>query len=92
MSEVVRVRALVSGRVQGVFYRDSARRRATEVGVAGTARNLADGRVELVLEGERAAVEQVLAWAAEGPPAAVVTGVERHPPEEPLGLEGFRVG
>lgn len=89
MSTTIRVRALVSGRVQGVFYRDTARRRAIEAGVAGRARNLPDGRVELVLEGEPAAVEAVLAWAADGPPAAVVTGVERRL-EEPAGLEGFR--
>jgi acylphosphatase len=72
----VRCRAVVSGRVQGVFYRASAEREAARLGVAGHARNLPDGRVELVVEGDRAAVEAMLAWARQGPAQAVVTGIE----------------
>ena len=87
---MIRVRALVSGRVQGVFYRDSARRRAEAHGVRGSARNLDDGRVELVLEGDADAVRAVLEWAADGPPNARVSGVERRD-EPPLGVDGFTI-
>jgi acylphosphatase len=87
---VVRKRVLVSGWVQGVFFRDSARRQAQTRGLAGSARNLDDGRVELVLEGEPDAVEAVIDWAHSGPPRAEVTDVEVVS-ESPTGATGFRV-
>ncbi|MDP8936814.1 MAG: acylphosphatase [Actinomycetota bacterium] len=81
---------VVSGRVQGVFFRDTCRRRAEEAGVAGWVRNLSDGRVEARFEGRPAAVERLVAWCREGPPRAVVDGVEIF--EEHLsGDEGFRL-
>lgn len=86
----VRRRLLVSGLVQGVFYRDTCRRVARDAGVAGTARNLRDGRVEVVLEGDPDAVERVAAWCARGPDGARVEGVETHD-EEPRGERGFTV-
>ncbi len=80
----------MSGRVQGVYYRDTTRRVAGEHGVAGWVRNLADGRVEAVFEGEPDAVAAVVAWAHDGPPQAVVTGVEvEDGPAE--GLSGFEI-
>ena len=88
---LIRRRALVSGRVQGVFFRDQTRRLALQHGVAGTVRNLADGRVEIVAEGSPAAVDELLAWAAEGPPRARVDDVTTVE-EEPTGLSGFDVG
>ena len=69
-------RCFVAGRVQGVFYRASARQRATELGVTGFARNLADGRVEVLACGPRHAVEDFCAWLGQGPPAASVTSVD----------------
>ena len=69
-------RALVSGLVQGVFYRDSARREALRRGVAGSARNLPDGRVEVLLEGPPDAVAAVLEWLGRGPTHARVDTVE----------------
>ncbi|MDY7101320.1 MAG: acylphosphatase [Actinomycetota bacterium] len=72
----VRCHLLISGRVQGVFYRASLRDQATARGLGGWARNLADGRVEAEVEGPAAAVDEVVAWTHEGPPAARVTGVE----------------
>lgn len=67
---------LVSGRVQGVFYRASTRQQALHLGCRGHARNLADGRVEVLIVGEPPAVHALIAWLWRGPPAAHVTGVE----------------
>ena len=69
-------RCYVAGRVQGVFYRASTRSRAEVLGVTGHARNLADGRVEVLACGSAEAVEALCAWLWEGPPAAHVTAVE----------------
>lgn len=88
---MIRRRVVARGRVQGVFFRETTRRAAEEQGVAGWVRNRADGAVEAVLEGEKAAVEQVLAVMRSGPPAAVVEHVEACE-EEPRGERGFRVG
>ena len=69
-------RCLVSGRVQGVFYRASARERARASGIAGYARNLPDGRVEVLACGEESAVQAFIEWLWVGPVAAKVIGVE----------------
>jgi acylphosphatase len=68
-------RSFVSGRVQGVFYRKTAVRRARELGLRGFARNLADGRVEVLACGEDAAVAALVAWLWEGSSASKVTAV-----------------
>jgi acylphosphatase len=91
VSGIVRRRAVVSGRVQGVWYRDSARREAERLGVTGSARNLADGTVSLEVEGPEAAVDAFLTWAAEGPPRAEVAAVQVER-AEPTGQPGFTVG
>jgi acylphosphatase len=88
VEDVVRVRVVVKGRVQGVWYRASAEREARRLGVAGSAVNREDGTVGLVLEGPRAAVDQLLRWAAIGPAKAQVTGLEVVD-EPPTGLGGF---
>ncbi|WP_282204338.1 acylphosphatase [Kitasatospora fiedleri] len=87
---MIRRRVLVSGTVQGVFFRDSCRRTAAEAGVAGWVRNLPDGQVEAVLEGDPAAVEQLVAWMRHGPSRAVVEHVEVVE-EQPEGLLVFAV-
>ena len=69
-------RCLVSGRVQGVFYRASTRARAESLGVTGHARNLRDGRVEVLACGESAAVEALCQWLWQGSPASSVSAVE----------------
>ncbi len=80
----------MSGRVQGVFFRDTCRRKARSAGVSGWVRNRPDGRVEAVFEGPPGAVEALVAWCREGPPQAVVEGVEIF--EADLsGAEGFRL-
>jgi len=68
-------RCLVAGRVQGVFYRASTRARAQSLGVTGYARNLPDGRVEVLACGSASAVQALCEWLWEGPPAAHVTAV-----------------
>ena len=79
----------VSGRVQGVFFRQETSRRAAGR-VNGWVRNLADGRVEAVLEGPPFAVEPIVAWMRQGPRSAEVTGVEVSW-EQPAGEGPFRV-
>jgi acylphosphatase len=69
-------RSLVSGRVQGVFYRATCVRKAQSLGLAGFARNLDDGRVEVLACGDLAAVDAFVAWLWEGSPASKVTAVE----------------
>jgi acylphosphatase len=73
-----RVRCLVSGRVQGVFFRGATQARMRELGVAGWVRNLPDGRVEAVLEGDDAQLEAALAFLRRGPRGAMVEDVELH--------------
>lgn len=69
-------RCLVSGLVQGVFYRASTAQRAKALGITGHARNLADGRVEVLAYGDEAAVAELCDWLRQGPPAARVAAVE----------------
>lgn len=69
------VRCYVSGRVQGVFYRASTAEQAVALGLSGHARNLDDGRVEVVIRGAPTAVGQLLEWLWDGPPGAGVTSV-----------------
>ncbi len=84
----IRRRVVVSGRVQGVFFRDSCRERASSEGVGGYVRNLPDGRVEASFEGERDAVERMVEWAKQGPPQAQVDSAEVIE-EDPRGEESF---
>ncbi len=88
--EAVARRVVVDGMVQGVFFRDACRRMAAAEGVGGWVRNRADGRVEAWFEGDRAAVERMVAWCRAGPPHARVTGVDVAP-EAPVGETRFRV-
>lgn len=85
-----RAHVFVSGTVQGVFYRANTRDQATERGVDGWVRNLADGRVEAVFEGPEDAVESMVEWCHEGSPAADVADVEIEY-EDPEGLDGFEI-
>lgn len=91
MKRASEARVVVSGRVQGVYFRASTRDAARGFGVRGFVRNLPDHRVEAVIQGERAAVERTIAFMSEGPPGARVTDVSvdwRDPSED---YEGFHV-
>jgi acylphosphatase len=86
-----RVRAIVSGRVQGVSFRAATCREARRLGVVGWVRNLPDGTVELEAEGDDARIVDLLAWCAHGPPAARVSRVSVDD-VPPLGREaGFEI-
>jgi len=85
-----RVHVYVSGRVQGVYYRATTRDKASEHGVDGWVRNLDDGRVEAVFEGDPDAVEEMVEFCYEGSEMASVSTVEVSE-EEPAGVDGFEV-
>jgi acylphosphatase len=87
-----RVRVVVSGRVQGVFYRASCAAEAERAGLGGFVRNLGDGRVEAAFEGRPQAVEEMVEWCRLGPRGARVERVELHEEEltgeRTFGIEG----
>lgn len=81
----------VSGRVQGVSFRYYTQCEAERLGVSGYARNLPDGRVEVLAEGQAPAVRQLTAWLRKGPDSANVTGLEESD-IAPTGVRGFETG
>lgn len=85
-----RLTALVSGQVQGVGYRRYAQRRASDLGLAGFAENLHDGKVEVVAEGARDELEHLLRFLRRGPPHSRVVAVDEQWSES-TGLSGFYV-
>jgi acylphosphatase len=87
---MTRRRVVVGGRVQGVFFRDSVRRRAEGADVTGWVRNTPEGTVEAVFEGDPAAVEELVEFCRSGPSRAEVNSVDVSE-EEPEGLSGFEV-
>ena len=86
----VRKRVVIHGRVQGVFFRDTVRRKASSRGVAGWVSNRPDGTVEAVFEGDPEAVDSLVRFSQEGPSGADVDDVEVSD-EEPEGLTGFEI-
>ncbi|MDQ3645689.1 MAG: acylphosphatase [Actinomycetota bacterium] len=85
---MIRKRLVISGRVQGVFFRETLRKEAERRGVSGSARNLDDGRVEVILEGDPERVAEVKRWCRQGPSMARVESVEETD-ETFEGLDGF---
>jgi acylphosphatase len=90
MSETVRRRVVVHGNVQGVFFRDTARREAESRGVAGWITNRHDGAVEAVFEGDQESVQALVDFCRRGPRGAEVESVDESR-EEPEGLSGFDI-
>jgi acylphosphatase len=88
--DTARRHVTISGEVQGVFFRETARRKATEAGVAGWITNRSDGRVEAVFEGPAGAVDELVEFCRQGPTAATVEDVDVQT-EEPQGQSGFDV-
>lgn len=86
----VRAHLIISGRVQGVWFRASTREVAEQLGVSGWVRNIPGGRVEAVFEGDPEAVRQAIDWCHQGPPGARVDRVDVTW-EEPVGEKGFTI-
>ncbi len=84
-------RWLVSGRVQGVFFRASTREVAVALGLDGSARNLVDGRVEVIAQGSPERLQRLAVWLRQGPPAARVEALDERPCSERPGA-GFTTG
>jgi len=76
MSQKARAHIFISGRVQGVFFRQNTRKKARELGISGWVKNLPDGRVEAVFEGPKEKVEEMIEWARQGSIIAQVDGIE----------------
>jgi acylphosphatase len=87
----IRAHVFVSGRVQGVFFRDHTQRWASSLSLTGWVRNLYDGRVETVMEGEKEIIEGLIAKLKQGPPMADVTNVEISWEDFKGEFDGFRI-
>ena len=85
------VHLLISGKVQGVFYRYTAQKMATRLNLRGWIKNLPNGKVEAVAVGAPSAVDTFIAWCQEGPPGAVVTDVDIEPLDAVPEIDGFSV-
>ena len=85
-----RKRVVVHGDVQGVFFRDTTRREASRLGIAGWVRNGPDGTVEAVFEGDPDRLQEMVRFMREGPRGADVDHVDEHD-EQPEGLTGFQI-
>ncbi len=89
---MVTLHCFVSGRVQGVFFRSSTQNEASQLGLTGWVRNLPDGRVEVLAQGDSEAIEQLRSWLEVGPRHASVSDIECIPASKPHNLApGFRV-
>jgi acylphosphatase len=88
---ITRKRLRIQGRVQGVFFRASAREQAQRLGLTGWVRNLSDGSVEVAAQGPKAQVDQLVAWSRRGPRQARVDGVEVATESPQEGEHSFRV-
>lgn len=82
---------MVSGKVQGVYYRQSAKQKALELGISGTVQNLRDGSVLLIATGATEQLNKLVDWCRQGPPAAKVTGVQVQEEEEAREFIGFTI-
>lgn len=86
-----RAHVYISGNVQGVFFRDSTRRKAEELGIAGWVKNTPEGRVEAVFEGPSSVVQEMIEWCKEGSSPATVEEVDTEREEPAEDLEGFEI-
>lgn len=89
--DTIRAHLIIEGRVQGVFFRDSTRREAIELGLCGWVKNRFDGSVEVVAEGPKEKVETLIAWCHHGPPIARVTKVHEIKEDYTGEFDSFRV-
>ncbi len=92
MTGVTTARFLVTGRVQGVFFREHTRRRAVKLSLAGHAINLSDGRVEVLVQGDGQAIDAMQDWLWQGSPLSRVTDVSIESVDSGNEISGFRTG
>ncbi len=76
MTEYLRLHIFISGKVQGVYFRQNTAAQAQELNISGWIRNLKDGRVESICEGEKSSVNKLLDWCYSGPKNAIVSNIE----------------
>lgn len=84
-------RLIIKGRVQGVWYRASAREKARSLGVMGWVRNMPDGAVEAHIQGENASLEDMISWCRQGPPGARVDAVDIEEVRPDAGIRSFEI-
>ncbi len=82
---------LISGKVQGVWYRATTKEKAEELGIKGWVRNTSDGKVEAVFEGDQNNIEEMIKWCKKGPDFANVIDVDVNPEELSEEFEGFNI-
>ncbi len=87
----IQMHVVISGRVQGVWFRASTKEKADELGLTGWVRNTPRGDVEAVFEGDEASVREMLAWCRRGPPLAKVTTVKETQSQHSGAFSGFSV-
>ncbi len=87
----IRIRTLVSGRVQGVCFRAETQKQASQLGLTGWVRNLPDGRVEVLAEGEEQRVQQLITWCRQGPPRSRVDRIEEFTEEHSGEYDTFSI-
>ncbi|MCK5636915.1 MAG: acylphosphatase [Thermoplasmatales archaeon] len=85
------VHVLISGRVQGVWFRTSTKQKAEQLGLTGWIRNTSDGSVEAIFEGDEKGIQDMLEWCHRGPPLARVSNVEVKNQESTNGFDGFSI-
>ena len=85
------VHVVISGRVQGVWFRTSTKQKAEQLGLTGWVRNTSDGSVEAIFEGDEKRIKDMLEWCHRGPPLAKVSNVEVKNQEPTNGFDGFSI-
>jgi len=91
MSDKIQIKVVIRGRVQGVFYRVETKKKADQLNIKGYVKNLPDGSVEAVFEGNNAVVNKMLDWCDQGPPAASVENIFRENLEGLSNFEAFLI-
>lgn len=91
MEGKIRAHMIISGSVQGVFFRQNTFKKAKELGVLGWVRNLPDGRVEVIFDGDRDRVEKMVNWAKKGPVSALVRDFKIEWQETKEALNDFKI-
>ncbi len=86
-----RIRLIISGKVQGVFFRVSLRDQARGLGISGWARNNPDGTVEALIEGESGKIDQIINWCWNGPPDAIVENIDKREDTTDLNMSSFDI-